>query len=136
MIGARVPDWETKLSEFICANRNKPFKRGSFDCCQFCIKAESILHGETNWSDFIGGYDDLKGAIRKIKAAGADSLWELVDQRLERKPVLMAQRGDLIGHEVNEGQSLGIMDANGFWATAENGLEFINIDQAKVAWSL
>mgnify|MGYP001017989781 CR=1 FL=1 len=136
MIGARVVDWETRFVEFLNKNKSREFKWGEFDCSQFCILAEKAICEESRWEDFIGGYKTQKGAEKRILKGKANSLWELIDQRMERKPVLMAQRGDWIGHLTPQGEALGIMDANGFWATAENGLEFINIDQAKVAWTL
>ena len=136
MIGARVPNWQIKFADFIVENMNRPFSRGAFDCSQFCIQVENIICGNTRWADFIGGYSDLKGAMKVIKRAKADSLWGLVDQRMERKPVELAQRGDFIGHKIEEGESLGIMDAKGFWATGENGLLLLPRDKARVCWGL
>ena len=136
LIGERVPDWQIKFSDFIVENMNKPFTRGAFDCSQFCIQAEQVIMGKTRWTDFIGGYSDLKGAMRRIKEAQASSLWDLVDQRMTRKPVNLAKRGDFIGHLIDEGESLGVMDANGFWATGDNGLLLLHRSNALVCWDL
>lgn len=136
MIGVRVPNWQIKFADFIKDNLDHGFEWGSFDCFQFCVQTERTITGETRWESHEGGYTNKLGAAVKIRKSKADSLWELVDQRMERKSPLMAQRGDWVGHITPEGEAMGIMDEKGFWAVGEDGLKLIHRSEAKVAWSL
>ena len=136
-IGAnRQPNWPERLAEFIADNLKTPFEWGSFDCSQFCIQAEQSIYGDTRWTDLIGGYKTERGALGRIRRAGSDSLWDLIDQRMERlESVKMAQRGDWIGHYTESGESLGILvDSRFACVDIESGLNLLPISEAVVAW--
>ena len=132
----RVPDWFECLVELIAANETTPFKWGTFDCSQFCIQAEIAMYNETRWDDLIGGYKTRKGALGRIHRAGGESLWHLIDQRMERlSSVKMAQRGDWVGHMTDDGESLGIVIDHRFvCADFIYGLNFHPMSDAHIVW--
>ena len=136
MIGAKAVNWEIRFADFITENRDRAFQWGVFDCSQFCIQAEKAICDETRWDDLVGGYKTRLGALRRISLGGGQSLWDLIDQRMERKPVGLAKRGDWIGHMTEEGEGLGIMDAKGFWAVTEDGLGLLHRNHAVICWGL
>lgn len=137
LIGANRPDgWPERLLNFIQSQSDRPFQWGAFDCSQFCIQAEQAIYQDTRWHDLIGGYKTERGANSRIKKAGADSLWSLIDSRMERLPsVKMAQRGDWIGHYTESGESLGIMLERNFACVhIIGGLSIEPLSEAVVAW--
>lgn len=94
------------------------------------------MYGETRWTDLIGKYKTAKGAQGRIKRAGGETLWGLIDQRMERRDsVKMAQRGDWIGHFTDDGESLGILIDHRFVCVhLDRGLVFLPMNEAIVAW--
>lgn len=132
----RLPNWPENLSQLVQKNQDTPFQWGAFDCSQFCIQAELAMYGDTRWDDLIGGYKTEKGAIARIKRKGADSLWSLIDQRMDRLPsAKMAQRGDWIGHYTESGESLGILiDSRFACVDIDSGLNLLPISRAVCAW--
>lgn len=132
----RLPSWPERLAKFVEDNQSTPFEWGTFDCSQFCIQAEQTIYGETRWEDLIGGYKTEKGSLSRIKKAGGETLWGLIDQRMDRlESVKMAQRGDWIGHYTEFGESLGIMvDTRFACVDIESGLNLLPISEAVVAW--
>lgn len=137
LIGAnRYNDWFERLINLVQSQKESHFEWGSFDCSQFCIQAEEAMYGETRWPDMIGGYKTKRGAMSRIKKKGADSLWQLIDQRMERREsVKMAQRGDWVGHYTEDGESLGIVIDNRFACVdVESGLNLLPLSMAVCAW--
>lgn len=137
LIGAnRLNDWPDQLNKFINANALSQFQWGSFDCSQFCIQAEQAMYGQTRWEDLIGGYKTERGALGRIKRAGGESLWDLIDQRMERREsVKLAMRGDWIGHYTEDGESLGICIGSDFVCVhLDSGLVVVPMTEAVVAW--
>lgn len=132
----RLANWPERLAEFLSSNSDTPFEWGSFDCSQFCIQAEQAIYGETRWPDLVGGYKTERGALGRIKRAGGESLWDLIDSRMQRlESVKMAQRGDWIGHYTEYGESLGILvDSRFACVDIESGLNLLPITEAVVAW--
>lgn len=94
------------------------------------------MYGDTRWGDLIGGYKTQRGALSRIRKKGAESLWELIDQRMERlDSVKLAQRGDWIGHYTESGESLGIVIDDRFVCVhLDRGLVFVPLTEAVVAW--
>jgi len=137
LIGAnRLNDWPERLYRLVDSNKDTPFQWGAFDCSQFCIQAEQAMYGDTRWTDLIGGYKTERGAHGRIKKAGADSLWLLIDQRMERlDSVKLAQRGDWIGHYTDDGESLGICLGHYFVSVClAGGVVSTPMNEAVCAW--
>jgi hypothetical protein len=134
--GARLPDWVERLNKFVESNRNTPFTWGVFDCGRFCIKAEIAMYGVSRWDDIAA--DDklsLRKAYRPIKENGCKSLWQLLDTRLERLATpLLAQRGDFVGHYVNDEESLGVCLGDKMVCISPTGLIFVDLSHAVTAW--
>lgn len=136
-IGASRPDgWPERLVQFIEDSADRQFKWGDFDCSQFCIQAETAIYQQTRWADLIGGYKTERGANSRIKKAGADSLWDLIDSRMDRYPsAKMAKRGDWVGHYTESGESLGIMLERHFVCVrVDAGLSIEPLSDAVIAW--
>jgi len=96
------------------------------------------MYGETRWPDLVAGYKTERGAMGRIKRAGGESLWHLMDQRMERlESVKLAKRGDLVGHYTEDGESLGICFGDRFVCVdIESGLNFLPMSEAECAWRI
>lgn len=132
----RLSDWPERLHALVEDNSGTPFQWGTFDCSQFCIQAQQVMYGHTIWGDMIGGYKSKKGAMSRIKRKDAESLWELIDKRMDRlHSVKLAMRGDWVGHYTEDGESLGICLGSHFVCVClDGGLVVSPMTEAKVVW--
>ena len=103
----RLPDWEAKLSEFIIANRDRPFAWGSWDCILMACAAVEAMTGEDPAAEYRGRYDDATGAAQALRDLGEGTLLRTVDSVFERRPAGMARRGDLVWFEQSVGLCIG-----------------------------
>lgn len=139
MIGAdRLADWAENLHRLIQQSSDKEFKWGEYDCSQFCIDAELSIIGSTRFEDYYRNYKSKKGAAWRLKQKGFNNVWELVDSRLDRiENVKLAQRGDVIGHMTDIGESLGIVTGRTFACVGDpKGIVFKPLSKAVFAWRI
>src|SRR4051812_23750010 len=93
-----LPDWRTRLSQHIEAERLRPFSWGEHDCCLWvgdCIRA---MTGEDPAAEYRGTYDSAVGAIRRMREVdGVRSPHELALKRLgPTKAWQFARAGDVV----------------------------------------
>ena len=139
MIGAnRQTDWPERLSELVIASADREFAWGVFDCSQFCIDAEIAITGDTRFWDYHRNYKTQRGAVWKLKQKGFDDLWDLLNSRLDvLENAKLAQRGDVIGHYTEDGESLGILIGDRFACVGKpKGIVFKPLSEAVCAWRL
>lgn len=104
---ARLPDWETRLHDFMAANRDRAFAWGEWDCILFATAAAEAITGIDKADAFRGKYSDEAGARTILRELGQGTLLKTVDHHFEPKPVSYAVRGDLIWHAGCVGVCLG-----------------------------
>jgi hypothetical protein len=141
----RKPDWQQLLHEFLLARRQQPFAWGANDCALFAADAIKSFTGVDLAADFRGKYTDESGANATIKAVTAGSTVEdasvYVAKKyalVERKTILLAQRGDLVLYSGSEGLAAGVVHLNGIHAlfVTPTGLHKIPLRQCKRAWKV
>jgi hypothetical protein len=103
----RLPDWETRLHDFMTANRDREFAWGKWDCILFACAAAEAITGVDKAAAYRGQYSDEKGARAILRKLGAGTLLATVNREFEAKPVPYAVRGDLIWHAGCVGICLG-----------------------------
>lgn len=137
----RFADWEQRLEGFISANRSRPFKYGSWDCCLFVCGAIEAMTGVDPAQPFRGRYSSRKEARAAIREIGGESQFTRFIERITAKQgmrevaVLSARRGDVI-LIANEGRrSVGIvaLDGKSILMLAE-GIESIPLGKGLRAW--
>src|ERR1041385_7487616 len=127
---ARLPDWQSRLAQFLLAHRSTPFSYGRFDCCLFVCDAITAMTGTDPAARFRGTYSSLKearryGSVRKIT--------EQVTTEFEMPeiPVLRAQRGDIVLIKRSRDYSLGLVGLSGSIAVLiKSGFTHIPLTQA------
>ena len=92
----RLKDWEQKLYAATVEAMGKPHAWGHHDCVTFAADIVRALTGGSLRDDLRGTYDSPIGALRVIKAQGADGVGDLVALYLPEVAPSMARRGDII----------------------------------------
>lgn len=103
----RAPDWEARLSDWIVANRDRPFEWGAWDCVLAAMSAVEAMTGEDPGAAYRGRYDTKEGAAQALRTIGAGTLLKTVDAQFERRPTGRARRGDLFWFEGAVGICIG-----------------------------
>lgn len=89
--------WEIDFIRFIDSIRTKPFAWGSWDCCQMCGEAVKAITGHNPVEETFGKYDDIKTALRAIRAHGQHNLLDTLKVILgPALPIHQAMRGDVV----------------------------------------
>ncbi len=132
----RLPLWESKLNDYIYANQFKAFEYGKHDCCSFTIEAQKILTGSTLFPEFDGTYEDLKGGKAILHKLGYKTWIGACNDRLEKIPVALAKRGDVVSMRTNDSFAMGLcMGKVGAFVGIEK-MEFIPREDLKLAWRI
>ncbi|MCK7458509.1 DUF6950 family protein [Idiomarina aminovorans] len=130
----RTNDWPTELANFLLKTRKTPFKWGENDCCLFAANAIIAMGGQDVAEDVRGRYKTAIGAHRIMKKFGANSLTELLKQRLGR-PDGFITRGAIVIVE-SEGEQVAGVFYQKPWALTEKGLQGMPFESVIQSWSL
>ena len=136
----RLPDWRTRLSEFIDAVRRTPFEWGTFDCgTGLAGPAVAALTGVDVCLPYRGTYASPQAAMRVVLAAGHRNLGDLVASILpELQHPSQATVGDIAAVETGSalGWSLGVVNGERIFVLRENGLATVELLTAKRAFKV
>lgn len=129
----RLPDWPTRLAEFVEARRERAFSWGSADCCLFVCDGIEAITGSDPAVRWRGLYSSEKGARRILRDnGGVVGLANLVFGTAVAAAV--AGRGDVVLIDTPAGEALALCVGGLIAAQAEEGIEFHPIGAAKAAW--
>jgi hypothetical protein len=128
----RCEDWEKRLNAYL--SDVAPFSWGTNDCCQFTLgKWSELATGVNHFSKH--KYKTELGAAKILKKF--DGVEGLANLYLgESKSPTLAQRGDIVLFEHDEGMALGICIGAKIAAVGELGLLLFPMSLAQKAWSL
>lgn len=130
----RRNDWPTELATFLLNTRKTPFKWGENDCCLFAANAILAMGGHDVAKDVRGRYKTALGARRIMKSVGANSLVELLTQRLGEADGKLV-RGAIVVIE-SEGEQVAGVFYHKPWALTESGLGCMPLESVIQSWSL
>lgn len=128
----RFEDWEKRLDAYL--SDVGPFEWATNDCCQFTLgKWAEMATGVNHLTKY--KYKTELGAAKILNKLGG--IEELTTLHLgEPKPPMLAQRGDIVSFEHDEGMALGICIGAKIAAVGEHGLRLLSMSHAHKAWSL
>lgn len=117
----RYQDWPERLDEYLNSRLAVPFTFGVNDCALFAMDAIQAMTGVDLGAEIRGTYSDQEGAnailteenlLRIATAAG-----------MEEKPILFAQRGDILLYMQQSGPTLLVLGMDGIngWGPGEDG---------------
>ncbi|WP_342049870.1 DUF6950 family protein [Cupriavidus sp. OTU4054] len=131
----RMPDWPTRLADFIEARRERAFCWAESDCCLFVCDAVESFTGVDPAARWRGLYASEKGARRLIRDNdGVAGLATLAFG--PAVPAALAGRGDVVLIDTPTGEALAICIGGVIAAQAAAGIEFHPITAAKAAWKI
>jgi hypothetical protein len=114
----RLPDWETRLHDYIVAHEGAVFKWGHIDCALFAAGAVLAQTGDDFGAPFRGRYRSVAGSLRALKKWGAGDLVSTITAYLPQIETGFAKRGDLVMFGGSAGVCIG---ADGLFVGEENG---------------
>lgn len=129
-MAARLGKWESRLAQFVEANRSTPFKWGHHDCATFACKCIEIITGE---------YPIKERWASKAKAMRLIQERSLTDRASDHFPqidVNLAQRGDLVATMTDDGIALGIFLSPVAVFASKDGLSFRRRSELLKAWKV
>lgn len=133
----RRPDWEPHLVAYLAAANHKPHRYGHHDCMIFAAGAVKALTGRDPARGHRGKYSSAATARRYLASLGFDSVEAMIDRILPEKPVLRAQRGDIVLDE--EGMPGVCIGGEALFVGTKNGEEgLVRVPRAKwrKAWAV
>ena len=115
----RLPDWQSRLSDYLTASANQPFRYGSLDCGLFVADAIRAMTGADVAELLRGRYRNRPEAFRAIKELCGKPSMEAVGVFLADRyglpdvPILRAQRGDAVCMGSGRDSKLGSIAMHG-----------------------
>lgn len=129
----RNDNWAEALDAILTERMSEPFCWGKNDCALFAADCVLAMTGQDYAAAFRGKYDSEIGAVKALKRYGKGDLESTMDAQFPRKPVTLAQRGDVV---MREG-ALGIcMGATSFFVTIADGLAGYKTADCLTAWGV
>lgn len=145
----RLPDWRERLNGTFISWADEKFVWGSTDCFCFAAACIEAVTGENPMLGFIGSYESKKQAYRSLlkgiegsdgrvyRAEGIEGYIRLFMG--QEKPVLTAQRGDIVLIQQNDMQVTSVVDDSGLRLVAmteSDGLVRLPLKVGTMAWSV
>ncbi len=130
----RFEDWPRRLAAAIEAARGRPFSWGEHDCALFAAGVVRELTGEDLAASFRGRYRSKAEAVAILGARGG---LEAVATSALGAPLgtpALAQRGDVVLVQTDEGLALGICCGPHAAVTGPQGLAFAPMPAWLKAW--
>ncbi|KQV31153.1 hypothetical protein [Rhizobium sp. Root1204] len=109
----RLPDWHSRLSDYIDAVRQTPFAYGSHDCALFAAGAVEAITGVDPSLELRGKYKTLMGGLRQLKKLGFADHGEFAASLFEEVHPSHAQIGDIASIDLGGGAiALGVVQGS------------------------
>jgi hypothetical protein len=138
----RLPNWQTRLSEYLSANRDTSFRYGEHDCCLFSCSAIQMMTGTDLAEWFRGKYSTRKQALELIKertghtGVGAIAQYAAAEFGMSSVSVSLAQRGDMVLVGKGPNAILGIVSLSGadVMCLNKHGIVRVALEHVTAAW--
>lgn len=127
----RVEGWESRLAQYL--ETPTPFAWGSNDCALWSARWVKDCTENDYTGDWVGFYRTKRGAAIRMGRLGFANVAAIAAAHLTERPVLTAQRGDLILHPSG---ALGICNGLKSHFLTESGLLIENTLECIHAWAV
>lgn len=136
----RRRDWRRRFETVVDEIKAKPFDWESQHDCGLGLTARLVeaVTGVDHGADYAAAYRTPEQAYRVMKAAGFDSLGDLVASILPEIHPSMARVGDVAAFRTEDrfGYSLGIVNGERVFVLREDGFGTMDLLQADRAFSV
>lgn len=134
--GARLPDWQSRLTGYLAETAREGFRFGSNDCALFAAGAVRAMTGSDPAAAFRGVYDTFEGGLKRLKKAGFADHVAVVAALFPPVPPAFAQVGDLAVVDTVEGPALGVVVGEMIACLGPKGLGHVSRLLAARAWTV
>ncbi len=148
----RFDDWPERLLACIEAARARPFAWGQQDCALFAADCVRAMTGADPAAAFRGRYACARGAyaiLRRTVGAGVRAGFKPAPTNRKGEALAgawtaalgaplanpaCAQRGDVVLVDTSTGAATGVVVGAGLAAAGPDGVIFLPLDAARLAW--
>jgi hypothetical protein len=132
---AKLEGWESNLAEYLRVMTAAPFRWGSHDCCMHAAAVVKIQTGADHAAELRWTYSDAKGAAAALRKHYRGSPWNVPEAHgLQPVDVKLAQRGDLVGKNVERRRALGFCYGRKSFFVGKKGLVAVHTLECDRAW--
>lgn len=122
----RLPDWKTRLGDYVTEAFQLPFEPGHTDCAMFVAGAVHAMTGVDFAAGFRGRYSTLEGGIKALRTVGWHSHIAVIAAHFEEVHPAFAGAGDIAmlddpTHPTGM-EALGIVQGEHVYAIRADGL--------------
>lgn len=121
----RLQDWEPQLVAYLRDSVLRPFKDGEHDCALFSAGGVLAMTGRDYAAPYRGRYTTQRGGIRILRRDGFRDHIALAAAQFSERPVAFARPGDLAVVKADAGDALGIVQGEGIYLLAREGLTVV-----------
>jgi hypothetical protein len=124
----RKENWASALALVVESAHSRPYRLGDWDCLRFTCNCVEALTGVNFWESFAGKYTTRREALRTIAEVAAD-LGAALTKTLGvvPKPMLSANRGDVVLYRDAAGEHLGICLGAQVAVLEAHGLHYVDL---------
>lgn len=130
----RIEGWEGRLAQYIADAKEIPFSWEAHNCAFWAAYWVKDCTGQDFVSDWIGQFASEEEAHTLMQSRGYSQVADIADAHLEIKPVMLAQRGDLVMHPITGG--LGICSGRLSYFPGPEGLLETLTSECPRAWKV
>lgn len=132
----RVEFWPQVLADFMAA-ADRPFCWGTWDCGLLAADCVRAMTGVDLAAEFRGRYTTARGARRVMRGSMARMVTRVT--RMHGMPEIapaLARRGDMVMVDSPLGDALGICVGTRVACAGPDGLVFMPLSAARLAWRI
>lgn len=127
----RRGDWLARLSSYLLASRNQPFRLGDHDCALFVSGGIEAMTGIALGGEYRGRYTTYSGGLRLIRRAGFRDHFAFFAAHLPEHHLSEAAPGDVVAIPTPEGPGLGLVHGPaGVYALTRTGCTLLPLAAA------
>jgi hypothetical protein len=128
----RLPDWKSRLLDYLNDAVRRPFGYGTHDCCLFAAGAVEATTGIDPAAAFRGRYSTLKGGIKAVRKAGFSDYVGMAIAQLDSVHASCATPGDLAVIDTPNGPVLGVVQGEGVYVLGVERMGLMPVASARL----
>lgn len=132
----RLPDWRSRLIDYLADAARSPFEEGQYDCALFFAGGVQAMTGVDHAEAYRGRYSTTKGGLRILRKDGFDDHIALAAHYLPEKPVAFAAEGDGAVIPTPDGPALGIVQGEGVYVLSPDRMAIVPLVTATRAFGV
>ncbi|NTT88274.1 DUF6950 family protein [Tabrizicola fusiformis] len=131
----RLPDWRSRLADYVAATARAPYRPGRHDCILFAAGGRAALTGVDVMADWRGRYTTVQEGLELALQHGCTDPWAHVVSGLEEVPVAYGAVGDIALLDGADGlPAMGIIQGEMIYTVHPRGAALVPLTEARRVW--